>query len=334
LLRPHGSDKGTTRKIYTPDNFYTPAVAVLRGVYASRLKHSATRKWLEQALAAWVLASLARTPLPVARRLASFYARLLDIAVPRLRRVAMRNLGMALPDRTMREHRRIVDGVFQSISRLLLALAKFPYIGSSNIGEWIRYEGYEHVERALQCGRGVLFAAAHLGNWELSAYAHAVLSGPMHVVVRPLDNPLVDALMARRRALSGNRILDKTDSARAILKALRANEAVGILIDQNSNLEQGTFVDFFGISACSGTGFARLAARTGAVVIPGFALWSEQEQRHVLRFYPPVPITGDAVADTQKLQRVIESVIRQYPDQWLWIHRRWKTRPPGEPPLY
>jgi KDO2-lipid IV(A) lauroyltransferase len=156
----------------------------------------------------------------------------------------------------------------------------------------------------------------------------------MHVLVRPLDNPRIDELIARRRALSGNRVIQKRDSARAILKALRANRAVGVLIDQNSNLEQGTFVDFFGVPACAGTGFARLAARTGAVVIPGFALWSEEEQRYILRFYPPVPMSGDIQTDTQALHRQLESVIRQYPDQWLWIHRRWKTRPPGEPPLY
>lgn len=154
------------------------------------------------------------------------------------------------------------------------------------------------------------------------------------MVVRPLDNPLIDALVERRRALSGNRTIQKKDFARAIFKALAANQAVGILIDQNSNIEQGTFVDFFGVPACAGTGFAKIAARSGAAVIPGFALWSEQEHRYVLRFWPPVEITGRPEEDTARLQGVLEAVIREYPDQWLWIHRRWKTRPPGEPPLY
>ena len=187
----------------------------------------------------------------------------------------------------------------------------------------------EHFDEAIRQGRGVLFATAHLGAWELSAFAHALLRAPMQVVVRPLDNPLLDALVERRRALSGNRPLFKKDFARAILKALAANEAVGILIDQNSAADAGVFVDFFGIPACAGSGFAKLAARSGAAVIPGFALWSAEERRYVLRFYPPVPMTGDATRDTQTLQSRLEAVIRAYPDQWLWIHRRWKTRPPG-----
>ena len=109
---------------------------------------------------------------------------------------------------------------------------------------------------------------------------------------------------------------------------------MGILIDQNSSADSGVFVDFFGVPACSGTGFAKLAARSGAAVIPGFALWSEDERRYVLRFYPPIPMTGDAARDTAALQKKLEDIVRAYPDQWLWIHRRWKTRPPGEQSLY
>jgi KDO2-lipid IV(A) lauroyltransferase len=156
----------------------------------------------------------------------------------------------------------------------------------------------------------------------------------MHVIVRPLDNPLIDALVERRRALSGNRTIFKKDFARAILKALAANEAVGILIDQNASTDSGVFVNFFGLPACASTGLAKIAAHSGAAVIPGFALWREDERRYVLRFYPPVEITGDAARDTQTLQTRLEEAIRADPGQWLWIHRRWKTRPEGEPGLY
>jgi KDO2-lipid IV(A) lauroyltransferase len=238
---------------------------------------------------------------------------------------------MALPGA---DEDRILDGVFESIGRLLLAFSRFPAIDTGNVSDWIRYEGYEHFENALARGRGVLFATAHLGNWELSAFAHAILSAPMHVVVRPLDNPLIDQLVAHRRTLRGNRLLQKKDYARGILKALAANEAVGILIDQNASEAEGVFVDFLGIPACAGTGFAKLAARSGAAVVPGFALWSEAERRYVLRFYPAVEISGNAEEDTRRLQKMLEGVIREHPDQWLWIHRRWKTRPAGEPPLY
>src|SRR5713226_3337256 len=278
--------------------------------------------------------SLAIVPRALAEPLARLYTRLLDLAIPRLRCVGMRNLAMALPGLNREERARIVDGVFRSIARILVTFARFPTINKGNIHEWIRYEGYEHFEAAIERGKGVLFATAHLGNWEFSAFAHALLSAPMHVVVRPLDNPHLDALVARRRTLSGNRLIEKKDFARGILQALKANEAVGILIDQNASMDNGVFVDFFGIPACASTGLVRLAAHSGATVIPGFALWSRSERRFVLRFYPPVEITGDIQQDTARLQAVLETVIRQYPDQWLWIHRRWKTQPPGALELY
>jgi KDO2-lipid IV(A) lauroyltransferase len=278
--------------------------------------------------------SLRFAPLPVARRLARGYARLLDAAVPRLRRIATRNLAMAMPSMTEGEHRRIADGVFGSIARLLLSFSRFPRIDRETLSRWVRFDGYEHFEAARERGRGVLLATAHLGNWELGALAHALHGDPMHVVVRPLDNPWIDRLVARRRAACGNRVIEKRDAARAIFKALAANETVGILIDQNSSLDQGAFVDFFGIPACAGTGFARIAARSGAAVIPAFALWSEDEKRYVVRYYAPIEMTDSAEEDTARLQKHLESAIRQYPDQWLWIHRRWKTRPPGEGPIY
>ncbi|HXA05897.1 MAG TPA: lysophospholipid acyltransferase family protein, partial [Bryobacteraceae bacterium] len=214
-------------------------------------QRSGLRDAFEYGLAVLVLDSLAYSPLPIANRLARGYAHLLDLALPRLRRVASANLAMALPDADPRERDRIARGVFHSIARLLVTLARFPGLNRANIGQWIRYEGFEHFEAALRRGKGVLFATAHFGNWELSAFAHALLTAPMNIVVRPLDNPLIDRLVERHRTLSGNRLIEKKDFARSILKALAANEAVGILIDQNASLESGVFVDFFGIPACA-----------------------------------------------------------------------------------
>jgi Kdo2-lipid IVA lauroyltransferase/acyltransferase len=289
------------------------------------------RNRMEYALALIVLKSLEWAPAGLAHGLARVYARLLDAAIPRLRRVARRNLALALPEA---DADAIADGVFRSIARLLVTFAHLPAIRRDGLERWIRCEGMEHVEAAQAAGRGTLFATAHFGNWELSAFAYALLARPMHVVARPLDNPLIDEMVERRRTLSGNRLIFKKDYARAILKALAANQAVGILIDQNAAPAEGVFVDFFGVPACAGTGFAKIAAHSGAAVIPGFALWLEAERRYVLRFYPAVPMTGDAARDTAALQAQLEAVIREYPDQWLWIHRRWKTRPAGEPALY
>jgi KDO2-lipid IV(A) lauroyltransferase len=145
---------------------------------------------------------------------------------------------------------------------------------------------------------------------------------------------LVDELVESRRVLSGNRLILKRDAARLVMKALRNNEAVGVLIDQNTAAAEGVFINFFGRLACAGSAFVKLALHSGAAVVPGFALWNSAEKRYVLRFYEPIQLTGDIERDTQRIHSTIENVIREYPDQWMWIHRRWKTRPDGEQPIY
>jgi Kdo2-lipid IVA lauroyltransferase/acyltransferase len=278
--------------------------------------------------------ALRRLPLSAANAVARTTTSLLDVALPKLRRVALINLSFAFPELDTHQRNQIVNGVFRSIARLLVALARCVSLNSSNISQWIAYEGLENYLDAKRSGRGVLVATAHLGNWELSAFAHALMTEPMHVMVRPLDNPLIDRFVEQRRTQSGNHLIYKQDAARAVLKALRNNEAVGILADQNTMPSEGVFVTFFGKLACAGSAFVKLACRSQAAVIPGFAIWDESTQRYILRFYPQVELTGDAQADTQRIHSIFEEIIRQYPDQWMWIHRRWKTRPPGEDPLY
>lgn len=291
-------------------------------------QRSPLRNRFEYALARLALASLAVGPRAVSYALAWVYAQLLRLAVPKLSRVARRNLELVdLPPETAK-------GVWRSLARQLVVFARMGRIDSSNVHDWIRYEGFEHFTRAKEKGKGVLFATLHLGAWELSAFAHALMAEPMHVVVRPLDNPLLDALVEARRASSGNTILGKKEAARGIFQALKDNRAVGILVDQNVGLDDGLFINFFGRKACVSPTFAKLAARTGATVIPGYAIWSPEERKFILRFDEPVAITGNTLIDTQRVQAALERAIRAYPDQWLWIHRRWKTRPPGEPPLY
>lgn len=274
------------------------------------------------------LGTLAYGPWSFSYALAWCYAQLLRVAVPKLSRVARRNLELAeLPQSLSR-------GVWCAIARQLVVFARMGRIDASNVHEWIRYEGFDHFTAAKAAGKGVLFATLHLGAWELSAFSHALMAEPMHVVVRPLDNPHLDAFVEERRAASGNIILGKKEAARGIFQALKDNRAVGILVDQNVGLDEGLFVNFFGRKACVSPTFAKLAARTGATVIPGYAIWSPDERKFVLRFDEPVGITGNTLIDTQRIQNALERAIRAYPDQWLWIHRRWKTRPPGEEPLY
>ncbi len=285
------------------------------------------RNQFEAGLARVILGAAAAMPLGFSLGVAG----MLDSLAKRMRESALKNLAMALPEA---DASGTVDGVYRSLGRMLYYFSRFPTRNRENIHKWIEYDGFEHYVQAKSLGKGVLFATGHLGNWELSAFAHALLCEPMHVVVRPLDNPVLDDLIKRYRMASGNRILDKQDFVRGILKALGANEPVGILIDQNTLPENGSFVDFFGIPACTGTTFARLAHKTGAAVIPGYALWNEAKGKYVLRFDPVFEMTGDVVEDTARLTKHFEGVIRRVPDQWLWLHRRWKTRPEASPALY
>jgi len=287
-------------------------------------------KTAEYWLARFVLATLSSTSLRTANALARVYVRLLDLALPRLRRTALKNLEMA----GFAGRERITTGVFNSIARLVVSFARFPKITRENIHDWIRYEGLENFEQARSQGKGVLVATGHLGNWELSAFAHAYLSSPMHIVVRPIDNSRIDALVESRRELSGNQAIAKKDAARGILRALAAGEAVGVLIDQNTTVDQGVWIDFFGVPACAGSAFVKLAHHSGAPVVPGYAVWSDKEGRYVLHFEPAVETTGDIEQDTRSVHARLEAAIRKYPDQWLWIHRRWKTRPSGEKAIY
>jgi KDO2-lipid IV(A) lauroyltransferase len=163
---------------------------------------------------------------------------------------------------------------------------------------------------------------------------------PMGMVIRRLDNRRLDDYVNAIRCLHGNRVLHKDEFARGLLTAMRAGETVGILMDTNMRPPQGVFVEFFGRQACTASGLARVALKTGAAVLPGFMVWEAAEKKYVLHFGPELKFeqTGeaeaDAVAATQLCASATEDWIRRYPDQWLWIHRRWKTRPPGEPSLY
>ena len=204
----------------------------------------------------------------------------------------------------------------------------------------IRYEGLENYLAARNRGRGVLVLTAHLGAWELSSFFHSLMGYRMGMVIRRLDHPRIDALVNRIRTLHGNRVLPKDNFARGLLKAMANGETVGILMDTNMTPPQGVFVPFFGVDACTGSGLARVALHSGAAVLPGFLLWEAAERRYVLHFGPELQLERsadadrDAHANTALFTRTLEGYIRRYPEQWLWVHRRWKTRPPGERNLY
>jgi Kdo2-lipid IVA lauroyltransferase/acyltransferase len=294
---------------------------------------------LEYALA-WVLIKIVGAlPRPLARAAGIAIAWIVYSVHLKLRRVGLRNLELALPEKSRRERKKILYGVFTSLGRQVAEVCLFPRYTRENVGKTVVYEGFENFERALARGKGVLFLTGHLGAWELSAFAHSLYGHPLNIVMRPLDNPYLDRLTRRYRTMHGNKAVDK-DFARGLIAAMRSNKTVGVLMDTNMIESQGVFVEYFGILACTASGMARVALKTDAAVVPGFTIWDPQLGKYRLRFDPAVKLIrtkdreADVVANTALFTKIIEDYVRRYPDQWLWVHRRWKTRPSGEKSLY
>lgn len=298
------------------------------------------RQRLEYALAWPIIKVLGALPRPLARAAAIALGWTVYLLHYRLRRVGMRNLALAFPQKSRRERARILRGVFTSLGRQLAEVCHFPKYTAENVSKVVVYDGFENYERAFARGKGVLFLTAHFGGWELSAFTHSMHGHWMHVVMRPMDNVYLDGLICRYRTMHGNTTVDKSDFVRGLLAAMKAGEVVGILMDTNMTPPQGIFVDFFGIPACTASGLARIALRTDAAVVPGFTIWDPGLRKYRLRFDPAINLvrTGnddeDVVTNTALFTKIIEDYVRRFPDQWLWVHRRWKTRPEGQPPLY
>ncbi len=293
----------------------------------------------------WIVVAVARAlgrlPRAVARLCSSALAFAVYWCFGRLRAVGERNLALALPTLSSQTKKKILRGVYRHLGYQLVEFCRMTRYTPGNTRNWLRTEGLEHYLAAEARGKGVLILTGHLGAWEVSSFYHSMMGHPMGMVIRRLDNRRLDVYVNRIRCLHGNYVLHKDDFGRGLLTAMRqGGGTVGILMDTNMTPPQGAFVRFFGIEACTATGLAHVARKTGAAVVPGFMIWDPDERCYTLRFGPevPMPHSGDAAADilegTQRATSEIETWVRRYPDQWLWIHRRWKTRPPGEAPLY
>jgi KDO2-lipid IV(A) lauroyltransferase len=299
---------------------------------------------MRETLEYWLVVSVARVLGRMPRGFARLLARCIAIGVywgvSRLRRVGSRNLEIAYPELSPKERSEILRGVFVHLGWQLVEVCRMPRYTAKNSRSWIRTEGLEHYLAAKERGKGVLIVTGHLGAWELSSFYHSLMGHPMGMVIRRLDNRKLDAFVNGIRCMHGNYVVHKDDFGRGLLTAMHAGGTVGILMDTNMTPPQGVFVNYFGIPACTATGLAHIARKTGAAVLPGFMLWEPKEQKYVLHFGPEieVPHTGDVANDilvgTQRCTSEIENWVRRYVDQWLWIHRRWKTRPAGEPGLY
>lgn len=299
---------------------------------------------MRQTLEYWLVVSVARAlgwmPRWLAYLLAGGLSWSVYHAMGRLRRVGERNLSLAMPELPADRQKAMLRSLYRYLGWQLVEFCRMSYYTRAGAKNRIRTDGLEHYLAAEALGRGVLVLTGHLGAWELSSFYHSLMGHPMGMVIRRLDNRKLDDFVNGIRCMHGNRVLHKDDFARGLLTAMHEGGTVGILMDTNMTPPQGEFLKFFGITACTASGLARVALKTGASVLPGFMLWESTEKKYVLHFGPQMHFQQsgdteiDVMAATQQCNDVLESWIRRYPDQWLWIHRRWKTRPPGEPSLY
>src|SRR5271155_4905951 len=253
------------------------------------------QEWMEYAVAWTGLRLLGLLPRPAARWVgASFAAVAYEFRTP-LRRAAVFNLQLAFPDWGEAKRKNVIRGMIRQIGWMAGEFSQFPRYTPQNIERSVVLDGPENFDAGQRRGKGVLFLTGHMSAWELSSFAHALYGYPLHFLVRPVANEKVDALINGYRCLSGNRPIDKNKSARAILKVLGDAGTVGILMDHNTSLDEGVFVNFFGAPASTSSGLARLALRTDAAVLPGFLIWDSSRRKYRLRFERAVELsrTGD-----------------------------------------
>ena len=301
-------------------------------------KHGKLQTSLEYAAARIILSVVGALPLRQSIRLGQVFGRVAYRLAGELRRTGEINLQLAFPEKTPEERRELLKGSFESLGRVL---GLFSHFGDpiESIMSGVEPMALERLQ-AAQKGRGVIFCTAHLGAWELTSFAVAHLGYPMSVIVRPIDNPKIEEMVDRYRTRTGNRTLDKFSAARSMVKTLRSGEFLGLLFDLNALENEAIFVNFFGVPASTNFMTAKLALRSDVPIIPVFAPWDKTRQKFLLQVNEPIKFesSDDQEADvrelTTRLTQHFEDQIRRYPDQWLWIHKRWKTRPKGEPGIY
>ncbi|MFL6373447.1 MAG: lysophospholipid acyltransferase family protein [Pyrinomonadaceae bacterium] len=298
---------------------------------------------VEYAAARISLGLLGLLPRGSAIRVTTWIMLALPLLLPRLKRTGMRNLEIAFPEKSIDERAQVLHGTFENLGRVLGDLSQFHKYDRNRLAELIDYE-LDDTSRSLydlqKKGRGVLITAGHLGNWEMLVLGFAALYEPISYLARPLDNPKLNSMLNEKRTRFGNNPISKTNSAMLVARILRDGGILGILSDVNAHPREGVFVPFFGVPACTSSGAAMLAIRSEALIFPTFCVWEEEKGRYRFVHGPIIEPanTGDRKQDiidtTAAYTLEIEKLIRQYPDQWMWIHNRWKTRPPGEPSIY
>ena len=287
-----------------------------------------------------LLGAIGALPLETSMRFGKSLGRFLGSRFPKLQKTARRNLEIAFPEMSAEEKDKIVLGTFESMGRHLGFVSHFRKFKLEDVRNVVEVVGKEHFDRAHAAGRGVLFFTGHFGSWEVFNLLPPAFGFGMNILVRRIDNPLLEKYVDSFRTKFGSVTLDKARSARQMFRVLENGELLGILADLNAQEKEGVFVDFFGVPASTTISIAKLALKTNAAVLPAFAVWEEAKRKYVVYLEPPVEYKqGDASDEnvrelTQKITNVVEKYVRLYPEQWLWIHKRWNTRPPGEDGVY
>ncbi len=291
------------------------------------------RQSLEYALVGGVAAVVRALPMPVVRACGAALGRAAYHVDWFHRRVALDNMAHAFPTKTDAERRALVRAMFAHFGSLLFELIKFGTLSQEQMLERVESEGADRAMLAYEKGRGVLFFTGHFGYWEIHAIAHALSGRSVAMLARPLDNPRLHLLLEHIRTRTGNSVIYRQGAIRKVLRELHANRGIAILIDQHLHTPDAVYVDFFRRPAATTSALAALALRTGAPVIPVFAL-PLPRGRYRLIYEPPVDPpredSPDAVREfTQRCTDVLEMYVRRYPHLWLWMHRRWRERDPA-----
>jgi KDO2-lipid IV(A) lauroyltransferase len=305
-------------------------------------KHGRLRTYLEYGPVKLVVTTLGRLPAPAAYWVGRSFGKLAYRLAGDLRRTGAINLRLAFPEKTNEERAALLRECFESLGRELGLFSQMATRSREELKQLIETQGWERLEQArAEHGDRLIYYTGHLGGWEMTSVGISLLGYPFTFLVRRLDNPLIEQLVDEVRTKFGNKTIDKLAAARSMLKLLRSGEqALGLLPDLNTLDDEAIFVDFFGVPAATTFVIAKLAVRTNTPLVGFFAPWSEEKGKYLLIVEPPIPAecTGDEEADVRRvtieITRRLENRIMQFPGQWLWIHKRWKTRPPGEPKIY
>jgi KDO2-lipid IV(A) lauroyltransferase len=258
------------------------------------------------------------------------------------RRVAMVNLRIAFPDESDAERLAILREACRNLGRMGAEFCHMYRVTPENVADRVTFAdpAFWEANRGIIGTRGILALTGHFGNWELLAHAMGMYGHPVHLIHRPFRNPHFTRFVAEERSRAGTGQISKRNAAWEAMRVLRQCGIVAVPYDQNATGRWGVFAEFFGVPASTHPGLPRLAVLSGAPVFPVFLVRKGGSPRHEILILPEVPLVRDGdsrealVENARRLNRVFEDVVRRYPDHWIWMHKRWRTRPPGEPPIY